>query len=721
MSTAAANIFGDIDRPNIREYLGDKLWHPERTVVAGRLREFTTQEEIPNVVDWMDDNFKLSAATSNNPGPWTTAAFQRGPTFSMAALHVRLHVEQKGSQVGATKRVTGVLGYDLAVRRRKCISWNPTLEDARDYSQSHFFSMLEDCKVVRAAMLVRDIYRRSVYNRLTRRMFRGAVIWFRTASTAQAFQRLTADTGVVDDFDRVPKEIQSTSGDEDEGSVEALAEKRLRTSPNPKLILISTPTGEGESLIAERVDACPHVFRRQVKAPCCGALQELEFGYPTAVKTGDAGATKEPAHGLVYDHAEGLDPESRAKGCRYKCKHCEDSFTYEQLDDADRGGRWISEKSGLVQDDADGSYYELATGRRAFPEEVAYVYSSLLSRQEKWSKVCSDYLAAVRDIGAGSYGRMKVFVNQTLAQVYRRPVIDRVETSELLKRLEDYGAECPPCVQAIVLAIDKQHRYFDFEFVGFGARRESWGLLTGTIAGRTTDAEDESWKALSALTRKTFTKANGEQMPVNIVMIDEGDDSGNVVNWCSVAPIHRIPCKGFGTFNHELVRKRNALPDLRTGTSPHNIGVHAASEKFYDMLAITEPEESDDYTPGDPIPGYCHFSGDPAHGYFEPAPAHDPNASPTSTYFDQVTAAEKTIGRRSGQRAVIYITPDGVRDEKHDERKMSLAGLEILIQNGFRLLDVYDPGSGPEGGAMPLPAAAAPAAAPFTVAQAYSK
>ena len=715
-------LFDSIEQQTTIQKLGKRLSHIGN--LTKRALPYVDQTPPLNVVEWMDANFILSASSSNDAGPWRSAAYQRGPTFAMVDPIVEIYVEQKGAQVGATKRLTAVMGYMLTVLRRKVISWNPTLDDAQDFSQIHFFSMMEDVKAVRDAALVSDIYKKTLFNRLTRRMFRGAVIWFRTANTAQAFQRLTADFGAVDDFDRCPREIQST-GEEDEGTVEALAWKRVKTAPQKKLCLISTPTAEGESLIANRVQACDHIFRREIKAPCCGAYQELVFGYPTAIKTGDAIDQKEPEFGLVYSHDEGLSDDDRAKACRYKCKHCDDSFTYDQLDDADRGGRWIS-ASGIVQHcrianpeldpELDGKWYWHESGEAAEPRQVAYVYNSLLSRQESWQSVCNDYLSAIKDIQQGSYGAIKVFVNQTLAQTYRRPVLDKVESSALIQRLEDYAAEVPSWVQLLILSVDKQHRYFDYEVVGYGARRESAGIETGTIPGRTTEAEDESWVELTKLSKRTFKKADGTTLRLSLVMIDEGDDSGNVAAWCSQAPMLRVPCKGFGTFGHEVARKRNALPDLKTGTSPYNIGIHAASGVFYDMLAIEAPEG---YDGTERLPGYCHFPKDPSKGYWEPPPAHDPTALPTSNYFDQLTAEEKTIGKRQGQQMIIYICPNGVRNEKHDNRRMNLAGLEILISNGFRLLDEYTPEKNDY--AEPVDSTEDYAAPLFTVDQAYSR
>lgn len=175
--------------------------------LVDRTVELWEVEPPLNFVDWMDNHFYLSGESSSSQGPWKTHSFQRGPSFAMTDLAVAIMIECKPSQVGATKRTTALIGYEAAHRHRNCISYNPTAEDSLDFSINHVGSMLRDCPTVSSKLLV-PLEKQHSTNTHKRRIFKGATVWCRGGKTANAFQRLTADTVIIEDFDRFDDDIR---------------------------------------------------------------------------------------------------------------------------------------------------------------------------------------------------------------------------------------------------------------------------------------------------------------------------------------------------------------------------------------------------------------------------------------------------------------------------------------------------------------------------------
>jgi hypothetical protein len=76
--------------------------------------------------------------------------------------------------------------------------------------------------------------------------------------------------------------------------------------------------------------------------------------------------------------------------------------------------------------------------------------------------------------------------------------------------------------------------------------------------------------------------------------------------------------------------------------------------------------------------GYCHFPE--RQPYFE---VNEVTGEISSNYFSQLTA-EQIIKTKTGKLATEAIK--GRRNEKHDDRKLALAGLECLLLRSTVLL-----------------------------------
>lgn len=622
--------------------------------------------------DWMERYFVLTEESSATSGNWLNRPSQRGLCHSMANLNIQTYIEQAPAQDGKSKRITGLYGYNLREQRRHVAIYQPNSGLAKTFSITQLDGMLTSCDRVGEALLVSPTERHK-FNSNSFKVFAGATAYCR-GCTDNALRQITVDTVIVDDWDGCPRVVRS-SGNVNMGTVRSRAWGRTSASVQPKGLYITTPGKKGESMVEEAIEACTVVMMRETPCPHCDHYQELVLNT----------TREETAYGLIYDTLA-TDRES-ALTARYKCRECSEEFTYGQMRHQEKKGRWRCRKTGIIQfdipgDKRDGHFYDPAVCVETpieDPIEIAYNWSKLISDDKPWSQTIGEYLGALRLLAAGDSSALVQFWNEVLGKVYEPPEAKSFTNDQLCTRLETYDAEAPYGCQMIALVVDVQKRYFDYEYVGVGYAFETWGLGTGEIFGRTNDQTHKCWTELAELEKRVFTNQRGEPMTVSVTFIDAQNRPGDVLTWCEKRPKYRVGIRGQKRYDHPICLIKPPSKDKRGGgyrCYQINMGAQKCSDKLYEMLGIEKPEH---WVAGDLIPGHMHFPD--MEGYRE----QDLDTGEiTSRYFDQLIAEQLVEANRDGKVVQVYECPDGVRNEKHDLRKILLAGVEYRVRRGFR-------------------------------------
>jgi phage terminase large subunit GpA-like protein len=644
-----------------------------------RFNQFETNniwivEQPPPFPDWMEEHFVLTEESSatGSAGPWKNRPSQRGLGHAMANLNIQTYIERAPAQVGKSKRLAGLYGYNVRELRRNVIIYQPTDPLAKTFSVTQIDGMLMSSPRVAEALLC-DPAERHKYNSNKFKVFSGATAYVRGCSDNN-LRQITGDLAVVDDWDGCPRVVRG-AGNKNMGTVRSRAGGRTSASVQPCLRLVSTPGEKGDSLVQEGVDASPHVMIRETPCPHCGTHQELILNT----------TKQESSHGLIYDQM-GSDQES-ALTARYKCIDCSKEFSWGQMRHQEKQGRWRCIKTGIIQfelpgDPRDGHYYDPTVCTETMiddPVEIAYTHSALISDDKPWSKILAEYFSALRLLAAGDSSALVQFFNEVLGIVYEPPDAEVFTNDELCKRLETYDAECPYGVQMVALIVDVQKRYFDYEYVGVGYALETWGMGTGEIYGQPFDRSHKCWDELAELEKRVFVDQRGNPVPVSVTFIDAQNRPDDVLTWCEKRPRFRMGIRGQSRIDHPICMLKAPVATKQPGTYrcyQIKMGAQMCSEKLYAMLGIEKPDE---WKPGDSVPGLMHFPNE--HGYRE---IDKDTGEITSKYFDQLIAEQLVEVVHGGKVVHVYDCPKGVRNEKHDIRKIVLAGVEARIRTGFR-------------------------------------
>jgi phage terminase large subunit GpA-like protein len=269
----------------------------------------------------------------------------------------------------------------------------------------------------------------------------------------------------------------------------------------------------------------------------------------------------------------------------------------------------------------------------------------------EWKKIAIDFVKANDEAKSGNIEALKTWTNTNMAQTWDEAGT-QIDNSELEERLEDYGCDVPDEVLFLTAGVDTQNDRFEYEIVGWGIGKESWGIEYGAIYGDL--KQQDIWNRLDALLLRTMTRKDGTILNVCATCIDSGGAYTNEVyrfcleRWARNVWAIKGSNKGMAVPYISKPSKGN-----RVGVPLFTLGVDTGKCIVYDRLKLE--------TPG---PGFCHFpAGD--KGY-------------TKKYFEGLTSEKHVTTYKKGRPVKEWkLKKAGLRNEPLDIRNYAQAAVEI--------------------------------------------
>ena len=291
--------------------------------------------------------------------------------------------------------------------------------------------------------------------------------------------------------------------------------------------------------------------------------------------------------------------------------------------------------------------------------------SGLNSPWLDWARdLCGPFLEAERLARVGDDSLLRVFYNTRLARSYR-PAGRRVEADLYHERREVYschaaGAEVPDGVLLLTAAVDVQDTYLSYEVVGWGRFRESWGIEAGDVRGDPRAPAGEVWVAIDKfVTSRLFRYADGRFMRPRLIFVDSGGHcTTEVYRYCRARQPRVFAIKGVGGESKPIIIGGRSR-ERSEGAWLLRLGVDTLKDEFHSRLEVAAPG-----------PGFCHWprtaNGGDIAGY-------------TQSYFDQLTAEERTLKYTAGGFArYTWNKNRSAANEAFDTRCYNRAALEYL-------------------------------------------
>jgi phage terminase large subunit GpA-like protein len=504
--------------------------------------------------EWADKNRVLSSVSSSEPGPWRNSRVpylvEIMDCFSPYSPYKEV-VIMKGSQTGVTEAAMNVTGFYIDNNPCPIMYVMPTEATVKRNSKIRFDPMVEASPNLKAK--VSTAQAKDKTNTILEKSFNGGVLIFAGANSPASLRSVPVLLMILDEVDAMPRDVGG------EGNPVDLARARTTTFAQKKIMLISTPTIEGGSLIE---DEYLSTDQRRFFIPCpeCGLMQTLEW------------------ENLKWENSEDV---------RYKCDGCDHLIEERQKPYMFKLGEWRPTKKENIS--------RLRAGFH-----VSGLYSPLgwLS----WSEIVQAYEKAGTDAT-----KLKVFHNTMLGESYKEKG-DAPEWEGIYKRRENYPTYSPPkAVKVITVGVDVQKDRLELEVKGWGEDRQSWSIDYRVLIGETSKTGPGTvWAELGKVVTETWTREDGKILPMSRMAVDSGYNTSEVYKFCALFDPNRVSAvKGRENLNMAVSAPR-PITFLSNGkpvkfSQLWGVGSSFLKYEIYGQLRLTLNEDGS--YPG----GYAHY------------------------------------------------------------------------------------------------------------------
>lgn len=515
--------------------------------------QYLKPEPKLNLSEWADKHRILTSRSSSEPGRWRTSRtpYLKEIMDCLSSDHpAREIIFMKGSQVGGTEVGLNWLGYIIDHVPAPTMLVQPTVEMAKRNSKQRIEPLIEGSP--RLNEKVKEKRARDSGNTVLQKDFPGGTLVITGANSAVGLRSLPARYVFFDECDAAPLDCDG------EGSPIDLAKARSRTFSKRKFFLVSTPTIEGESQIAENFKKSNQKYFH-VPCPLCKHLQKLVFTQLKFEKTNPSKVS-------------------------YECENCGGRFEERHKTEMLNQGIWVSENPSSK---IEGFH-------------LSSLYSPL--GWYSWEDIIKDWLEAQKDTD-----KLKTFINTVLGETWKEKG-EAPEWKRLWERRNDYKIGTVPNGGLFLTAgADVQKDRIEVEIVAWGRNQISWSVDYVVLPGNT--ADEKVWKDLDLLLTQKFPKTDNPQIKLGIraIGIDTGFNSQEVYQWCRQYP---------GTFVYAMKGDDSqAIPisipskvdvtikgkKYRRGLNLWQVGVNVLKSELYGRLKLSLAEAAE--TPN----GFCFF------------------------------------------------------------------------------------------------------------------
>ena len=603
------------------------------------------------LADWMDKYYRKPMEEGVG-SQWKTRNMQKGIMIALCHPEVQKIFFQKMSQFGGTTFATAAQNYFNVEWDYNTCYYLPIDSEAKEHSKSKWATMIRDVPILSDALVAPNIQSHHPKNQHDFKMFTTSSAYCRGATSASRFQRITLHFAVLDEIDRMERDIGRTGNGE--GSPVKLVEGRFREQGYGKLFCLGTPTRLGDSPIHELCQSCDDKFEWHAPCPLCSKKQVIVWGAPDL------------EYGFKWDDSLGT-VEDKVNSCHYICKHCEGSFKYKDFNYIKDDGYWVNPETGMWIDTEENTFKDKDGNLVSnVNKDLAFVPSpdcSGLVSNISWEDGLEEFLNAVIRAKTGNNSDLVAWTNTFAGQPFSEQSEKPAAPHELLDRREDYYGTIPNGVKLLTMGVDFQDKFCKYQIDGHGFNGEQWALICERLEGRTDDIEAQFWDELDYIARKTYHREDNKPLKIEAVIADAGFSRNNVLAWCGRDKDQRIAVKGSGK-NLELPMFQ---PDWLKDFDPEfncwyvTINPYKASKLLYRKLNTPFPEDGISFEDYYHHPISDHFNID---------------------YFNELTAdkeAYKKIGREKG---LWYENKYGAPNEAHDISKYQFIALELLDITG---------------------------------------
>lgn len=473
------------------------------------------------VSEWAEQYRMLDSKSSAMPGPWSNEVtpYLVGVMDEFNNYETEQIVFVKPTQIGGTEALQNMIGYIVAQDPAPTMIVYPTDTLAKSVSENRLQPMLRATP---------EIARKFDENSsLLELQFDNMYLTLVGSNSPSGLASKPIRFLMMDEVDKYP------GASSKEADPIKLATERTKTFHNKKIYLTSTPTLKTGHIwkAKESADIEKHYF---VPCPHCGEFIEFKF------------------QNIRFPDDEGMSYADRAEFATYVCQECGCIITDNDKHNMLRLGEW-----------------RIVRHNTKYVRSVAFWINTLYSPFVRWADIAKEFLLTKDDPE-----EFQNFTNSWLAEPWEDTKLKTNAELVLERQTELPAFVVPSWAKMITGGVDVQETSLYWTIRAWGDFLTSQNIAHGQAL---------SFEEIDRIMNIEYMTEDGEPVVVNLCLIDSGDQTDTVYDFCVFHSDYALPVKGasHAQLSHYKLSKIN-----REGSSANGMTlVLVDGDKYKDMIA----------------------------------------------------------------------------------------------------------------------------------------
>lgn len=474
------------------------------------------------VSEWADKYRMLDARSSAMPGPWRTehTPYLKEIMNEFNNYETEEIIYVKPTQVGGTECLQNMVGYIVQQDPAPTMIVYPTDKLAESISENRLQPMMRATSGLRSKFMENNSSKLEL-------QFDGMYLSLAGSNSPSSLASKAVKYLFLDEVDKYP------GASKKEADPISLARERTKTFHNRKIFITSTPTiREGHIWRAkEEADIEKHYF---VPCPHCGEYIELKWQQ------------------IRFPKEEGMSYADRAEFAVYVCQECGCILTDKDKPDMLKKGEW-----------------RVVRENTKYARKVAFWMNTLYSPFVRFSEVVKEFLTTKDDPEM-----FQNFTNSWLAEPWEDTKLKTSIDLVLARQTEYEEYVVPEWTKVLTAGVDVQETSLYYTIRAWGDFLTSQNITHGQVA---------SFKDIDKIMNLEYRMLDGTPMVVALALIDSGNDTDRVYDFCAINSDWALPSKGASNsmMSHYKLSKVN-----KSGSKAQGMNlVLVDTGKYKDMIA----------------------------------------------------------------------------------------------------------------------------------------
>lgn len=444
--------------------------------------QFLRPPEQLTVSEWAEKYRMLDSKSSAMPGPWSNdiTPYLTGVMDEFNNYETEKIIFVKPTQIGGTEALQNMIGYIVMQDPSPTMIVYPTDTLAKSVSENRLQPMLKATPEIAKKF--------DENSSLLELQFDSMYISLTGSNSPSGLASKPIRFLMMDEVDKYP------GASSKEADPIKLASERTKTFHNKKIYITSTPTLKTGHIWKEKeaADIEKHFF---VPCPHCGEYIEFKF------------------QNIRFPDDEGMSYADRAEFATYVCQECGCLITDNDKHNMLKLGKW-----------------RIVRHNTKYVRNVAFWINTLYSPFVRWSDIAKEFLVSKDDPED-----LQNFVNSWLAEAWEDTKLKTSAELVLERQTELPAYVVPQWTKLLTAGVDVQENSLYWSIRAWGEFLTSQNIAHG---------QSLSFEEIDRIMNMQYMTEEGDPMVVNLCLIDSGDQTDIVYDFCALHSDYALPVKG---------------------------------------------------------------------------------------------------------------------------------------------------------------------------------